>query len=145
MYYILCIIYLSVCKTCLAKHVGPCTARRGKCNNMWCIYIYIYIYIYTHTYIHVGLTRFKTSRNYMFQKKSTFQNYVVQHLSFNAEFVTCVFQRFVYQHVSSSMCCCLLYVKSEMIQSISEMSSCFFGPRPWHIEIRHRVKQNIHN
>ena len=27
------------------------------------------------------------------------------------------------------------------VQSISEISSCFFGPRPWHIEIRHRVKQ----
>ena len=27
------------------------------------------------------------------------------------------------------------------IRSISEISSCFFGPRPWHIEIRHRVKQ----
>ena len=28
-----------------------------------------------------------------------------------------------------------------MIRSISEISSCFFGPRPWHIEIRHRVKK----
>ena len=27
------------------------------------------------------------------------------------------------------------------IRSISEISSCFFGPRPWHIEIRHRVKK----
>ena len=26
-------------------------------------------------------------------------------------------------------------------QSISEISSFFFGPRPWHIEIRHRVKK----
>ena len=26
-------------------------------------------------------------------------------------------------------------------RSISEISSCFFGPRPWHIEIRHRVKK----
>ena len=25
-------------------------------------------------------------------------------------------------------------------RSISEISSCLFGPRPWHIEIRHRVK-----
>ena len=25
-------------------------------------------------------------------------------------------------------------------RSISEISSCFFGPRPWHIEIRHRVQ-----
>ena len=28
------------------------------------------------------------------------------------------------------------------LRSISEISSCFLGPRPWHIEIRHRVKQN---
>ena len=28
-----------------------------------------------------------------------------------------------------------------IIRSISEISSCFFGPRPWHIEIRHRVKK----
>ena len=27
------------------------------------------------------------------------------------------------------------------VRSISEISSCFFGPRPWHIEIRHRVKK----
>ena len=28
-----------------------------------------------------------------------------------------------------------------LIRSISEISSCFLGPRPWHIEIRHRVKK----
>ena len=27
------------------------------------------------------------------------------------------------------------------VRSISEISSCFFGPRPWHIEIRHRAKK----
>ena len=26
-------------------------------------------------------------------------------------------------------------------RSISEISSCFLGPRPWHIEIRHRVRK----
>ena len=32
--------------------------------------------------------------------------------------------------------------QSESAQrSISEISSCLFGPRPWHIEIRHRVKK----
>ena len=30
-------------------------------------------------------------------------------------------------------------------RSISEISSRFFEPRPWHIEIRHRVKKDIHN
>ena len=30
----------------------------------------------------------------------------------------------------------------DTIRSISEISSCFFGPRPWHIEIRHRVKKH---
>ena len=28
-----------------------------------------------------------------------------------------------------------------VLRSISEFPSCFLGPRPWHIEIRHRVKQ----
>ena len=28
-----------------------------------------------------------------------------------------------------------------LLRSISEVSSCFLGPRPWHIEIRHRVKK----
>ena len=27
------------------------------------------------------------------------------------------------------------------VRSNSEISSCFFGPRPWHIEIRHRDKK----
>ena len=31
--------------------------------------------------------------------------------------------------------------KHRKTRSISEISSCFFGPKPWHIEIRHRVKQ----
>ena len=31
------------------------------------------------------------------------------------------------------------------VRSISEISSCFFGPRPWHTEIRHRVNKNIHS
>ena len=32
-----------------------------------------------------------------------------------------------------------------LARSISEISSCFFGPRPWHIEIRHRVKKTSTN
>ena len=33
-----------------------------------------------------------------------------------------------------------------IVRSISEVSSCLSGPRPWHIEIRHRVKkESIHN
>ena len=37
-----------------------------------------------------------------------------------------------------------MYIEREreiMLRPISEISSCFFGPRPWHIEIRHRVKK----
>ena len=36
---------------------------------------------------------------------------------------------------------CYHYVLLLLLRSISEISSCFFGPRPWHIEIRHRVKK----
>ena len=35
----------------------------------------------------------------------------------------------------------LSYCTPEIDTSISEVSSCFFGPRPRHIEIRHRVKK----
>ena len=35
----------------------------------------------------------------------------------------------------------LWYSHMPPIRSISEISSCFVGPRPWHIEIRHRVKR----
>ena len=31
--------------------------------------------------------------------------------------------------------------RGQAARSISEISSCLFGPRPWHIEIRHRVKK----
>ena len=37
-----------------------------------------------------------------------------------------------------AICVCVLWL---LLRSISEISSCFFGPRPWHIEIRHRVKK----
>ena len=30
---------------------------------------------------------------------------------------------------------------TKVIRSVSEISSCFFGPRPWHIESRHRVEK----
>ena len=30
---------------------------------------------------------------------------------------------------------------NKLLRSVSEISSCFVGPRPWHIEIRHRVKK----
>ena len=33
------------------------------------------------------------------------------------------------------------WTSGPLLRSVSEISSCFFGPRPWHIEIRHRVKK----
>ena len=33
------------------------------------------------------------------------------------------------------------FARGGPLRSISEISSCFVGPRPWHIEIRHRVKK----
>ena len=38
-----------------------------------------------------------------------------------------------------------VYKHVQRIRSISEISSCFFGPRPWRIEIRHRVKKSTIN
>ena len=39
------------------------------------------------------------------------------------------------------MMSCDVALHRTWLRSISEISSCFFGPRPWHIEIRHRVKK----
>ena len=38
-------------------------------------------------------------------------------------------------------CNLLMLVGGLGVRSISEISSCVSGPRPWHIEIRHRVKK----
>ena len=44
-------------------------------------------------------------------------------------------------HVHTYMRACRPAYSHVDIRSISEISSCFFRPRPWHIEIRHRVKK----
>ena len=38
-----------------------------------------------------------------------------------------------------------VFAEDQQIRSISKISSCSFGPKPWQIEIRHRVNKNIHN
>ena len=48
-------------------------------------------------------------------------------------------------HLSNTTCLTHVFFRSCKSRSISEISLCFVGPRPWHIEIRHRVKKNIHN
>ena len=79
-----------------------------------CIYIYMYIYIYIYSmcvYISLSL-------------------YI-----------------YIYIYIHTYICVAGATAASSgpprrpSLRSISKISSCFFGPRPWHIEIRHRVKR----
>ena len=47
----------------------------------------------------------------------------------------------LYAHVDKRICLTYVHANTRAMRSISEISSCFFGPRPWHIEIRHRVNK----
>ena len=110
-------------------------SRRGSVRAYVCvrvyvctyvhIYIYIYIYIYIHTYIHTYIyiyiyTHIHTYI-YIYTRTDTYMN--------------CMHVRIMYIHSC-------MYIVCTYVRSISEISSCFFGPRPWHIEIRHRVKRS---
>ena len=90
-----------------------------------CIYIYIsmyiYIYIYIYTCIIIYLYIYIYIYIYILALRFKCSN------DFNAN--TC------------SRNCFALKIQRRLLRSISEISSCFFGPRPWHIEIRHRVKK----
>ena len=79
------------------------------------IYIYMCIYIHIYIYIYVYICAYIYVHTYM-------------HIH------VCIY---IYIYVYVYRC---LY-RYTYIRSISEISSCLFGPRPWHIEIRHRVKQ----
>ena len=59
---------------------------------------------------------------------------------------------YTYKHTYHAISCrlarcaacrtCMLWAWHwNVVRSISEISSCCFGPRPWHIEIRHRVEK----
>ena len=81
------------------------------------IYIYIYIciyvcvYIYIYIYIHTYIHTYTSGR-----------------LAWSAR--------------SRATGTCLIRPhKPSPLRSVSEISSCLFGPRPWNIEIRHRVKK----
>ena len=83
------------------------------------LYVYIYIYIYIYKYIHIS-----THIIYTFYGTC---------ILFDRNFL--VSRVYIYTYIYIYI---YIYV---YIRSVSEISSCFFGPRPLHIEIRHRVKK----
>ena len=92
-----------------------------------CIYTYIhtYIYIYTHTYIHIYITSRRSAtaarEARALHAKSPYAIYIYIYI-------------YIYTHM---YICVYIY--------IYKVHRVFVGPRPWHIEIRHRVNKNIHN
>ena len=91
------------------------------------IYIYIYIYTYIHIYIYICVCVYTYIYVYIY-------------------IYTFIFPlgrqpRQLVAPQPQPRCAPSAVGLYNNIQSISEISSCFFGPRPWHIEIRHRVKK----
>ena len=76
--------------------------------------MYTYIYIYTHVYIYI----------YIYVYTYVYVYIYIYNYNTNTCFtrLNYIFNYMIYQHMTIQ-----LYVKS--------------GPRPWHIEIRHRVKR----
>ena len=97
-----------------------------------CVYIYIYtsmyVYMYTYIYIYIYIYNDDTVDN-------TDNNG-------NDDLIAIIVIETVGIKLMLLMMMIILIAFLIMIRSISEISSCIFGPRPWHIEIRHRVKKS---
>ena len=115
------------------------------------IYIYVYTYIHTHICIHTHaqqqlMLRRQASEGGMrepLREPEAAAQYRVSTLDPTSHRVSSLIWRVrlcartwlpTNRACHHGWCC-------SPLQSISEFSSCFFGPRPWHIEIRHRVKK----
>ena len=135
------------------------------------IYIYIYVYIYIHTYVYVyiyiytyvyisGVTRrrfstFEFRCPYISKGGASKQKENPSNSNSNSSSSSSSSNS---NSNSNSSCSSSSsssnsnrentawrdrsWAKGLRIRSISEISSCFFLPRPWHIEIRHRVKKH---
>ena len=109
-------------------------------------YIYIYIYIHTHTHKHVYIYI------YIYVKKSTKEKKTykvllktnkngIQNDTWEDKNITCnkcvkEHARYVYRRKrwsTPTTTCATVDFRNFIV---------FFGPRPWHIEIRHRVKKH---
>ena len=102
-----------------------------------CMCIYIYIYIYLYTYIHT-LGKPSGERNCVL-----LQVYVLTYIQSKNATLTALHNSIT--NINNIINSEIQNLQTEItvdLRSISEVSSCFFGPRPWHIEIRHRVKRN---
>ena len=99
------------------------------CVYMYIIYIYIYIYIYTHTYIHTYI--------YIYICREREREREICSLTRILRRITdrCSLRRLSHREVAFTVApggCNTVDFRNFIV---------FFGPRPWHIEIRHRVKK----
>ena len=109
-------------------------------------YMYIYIYIYIHIYIYIYIYVYRVRQGGPPRPRGAPPPSLrarVRICQFLSNAPTCLLIRrsiFLNRHRYLSLACSIS-VKFDR-RSISEISSCSFGPRPWHIEIRHRVKKD---
>ena len=134
--------------------------ERNREREREIIYVYIYIYIYIHTYIHTYIYNISLSLYiYIYYYYIYIYTYIHTYIYIYIHIHICNAPRRVragrvgfvtnkhnpskksgFGARISSRITTVIHVRMT-IRSISEISSCFFGPRPWHIEIRHRVKK----
>ena len=100
-----------------APTLRPASWTTGRSlESSICVYTYIYIYICIYIY-----------NMYIYI-------YICIHIMYIYIHVCIYIYIYIYMLELPQRCAC-------NVRSISENSSCFFGPRPWHIEIRHRIKK----
>ena len=110
--------------------------RLHSCRDIY-IYIYICIHVYIHLYIYVCICICICIER---ERERCVYMYIYIYI--------CIYIYIYTQRCRDCPVCIVPCVTATVmnatgvceIRSLSEMSSCFFGPRPWHIEIRHRVK-----
>ena len=124
------------------------------------IYIYIYIYIYVYIYIYIYTYVFSEGDPAFRQTWPLEASPTSVYMYIYIYMITCIMQVlytcihiYIYIYICTYNVCVYVcdgcvYINKYIytyiyiyIRSISEISSCLFGPRPWRIEIRHRVKK----
>ena len=89
-----------------------------------CLYVCMYVRTYIRTYVYIYI-------------------YIYHIYMYIYTYIYIIVLSLVQAARLSSPCPCPTSAPARrtQIRSISEISLCFFGPRPWHVEIRHRVKK----
>ena len=103
-----------------------------------CVHTHIYIYIYTHTYNNTYII-YTIGPAPATSRRRAWPLAGLRILPYLHSLLLLLLLLLLLSLFKLSII--ITYYCTSTIRSISEFSSCFVLPRPWHIEIRHRVKQ----